>query len=633
MSAPNDSQANSGHPNDEVPEEEANPNAYSGNTALAVSQGFANVTSTLLSMCLCVMCNMQCDAEDMVTVCQLACGGGDKRMEADTKIPPCMTCKTCAKKGKHEGRADDVGNKMCKACPKTLLALEAAYLKLGKDMPRGTTVRNGWCTHRFQPAGNAVAMSLLRQQVNTLQETVTANQQQADRTNRILSARLERALRNGEGSSSDAAPVSREERDERARELRFEAGDNSAAPTAADDAADDALPDSVPLTEVPYAAANLAIAPGGENPVASMDQQLLVGESLMQPGGQQALEEGFVDSAANDEEAAAAAASDAAAANDLIADLDGDDDDDAMEEELSASMEPAAAPAAADAESTVGDDTAGRAAMAVDEAAACEGGGAATTDDDSDDDEPLTTFVARRAKKQRTSATTHVSTAEVALPPLVAVPAAAAAASTAAGKRKATAAQVRKAQAKEAAATRRAAESDSDGEQQPVAATGPQSEAERAAANFRCPPKYSKQFREWKHQEKPISDFIEWMTLDKAKKDEVRKQANANAKNYGKVVAERDAAIARAEKEAKEKKQAVKRAREESKAKLEQQNTAIEQMMAFLAHIGVASADIGAIANGTLMAEAINDKYTKVAASGEGSGSGDADGNADGEAD
>jgi hypothetical protein len=49
----------------------------------------------------------------------------------------------------------------------------------------------------------------------------------------------------------------------------------------------------VPLEEVPYAAANMEIAPGGENPVASMDEALMVSESLMQPGGQQALEAGF----------------------------------------------------------------------------------------------------------------------------------------------------------------------------------------------------------------------------------------------------------------------------------------------------------------------------------------------------
>lgn len=49
----------------------------------------------------------------------------------------------------------------------------------------------------------------------------------------------------------------------------------------------------VPMEEVPYAATNVAIPPGGQNPVASTDQMLQVSESLMQPGGQAALEQGF----------------------------------------------------------------------------------------------------------------------------------------------------------------------------------------------------------------------------------------------------------------------------------------------------------------------------------------------------
>ena len=51
--------------------------------------------------------------------------------------------------------------------------------------------------------------------------------------------------------------------------------------------------DAVPLEEVPYAAGNIVIPPGGESPVSNMDQMLQVSESLMQPGGQGALEDGF----------------------------------------------------------------------------------------------------------------------------------------------------------------------------------------------------------------------------------------------------------------------------------------------------------------------------------------------------
>jgi hypothetical protein len=49
----------------------------------------------------------------------------------------------------------------------------------------------------------------------------------------------------------------------------------------------------VPMEEVPYAASNVAIFPGGQDPVSNMDQMLQVSESLMQTGGQTALEHGF----------------------------------------------------------------------------------------------------------------------------------------------------------------------------------------------------------------------------------------------------------------------------------------------------------------------------------------------------
>jgi len=56
---------------------------------------------------------------------------------------------------------------------------------------------------------------------------------------------------------------------------------------------DSAADAGVPIEEVPYAAANVAIPPGGQDPVANMDQMLQVSESLMQTGGQAALEQGF----------------------------------------------------------------------------------------------------------------------------------------------------------------------------------------------------------------------------------------------------------------------------------------------------------------------------------------------------
>ena len=49
----------------------------------------------------------------------------------------------------------------------------------------------------------------------------------------------------------------------------------------------------VPLTEMPYAAGNLVMPPGGENPVANIDQMLLVAEQLREAGAQQALAAGF----------------------------------------------------------------------------------------------------------------------------------------------------------------------------------------------------------------------------------------------------------------------------------------------------------------------------------------------------
>lgn len=72
--------------------------------------------------------------------------------------------------------------------------------------------------------------------------------------------------------------ASHEDREERRRQIRAE--ESGTDPNA-----------SVPLEEVPYAAGNIAIPPGGENPTSNVDQMLQVSESLMQPGGQLALEE------------------------------------------------------------------------------------------------------------------------------------------------------------------------------------------------------------------------------------------------------------------------------------------------------------------------------------------------------
>ncbi|GMI48726.1 hypothetical protein TrCOL_g5688 [Triparma columacea] len=47
----------------------------------------------------------------------------------------------------------------------------------------------------------------------------------------------------------------------------------------------------MPLEEVPYAALNINIPPGGQDPVSNIDQQLQVSETFMQPGGHLALEE------------------------------------------------------------------------------------------------------------------------------------------------------------------------------------------------------------------------------------------------------------------------------------------------------------------------------------------------------
>ena len=51
----------------------------------------------------------------------------------------------------------------------------------------------------------------------------------------------------------------------------------------------------VPLEEMPYAAGNVCVPPGGQDPVSCMDQQLQLSEQLSEPGGQAALEGGFGD--------------------------------------------------------------------------------------------------------------------------------------------------------------------------------------------------------------------------------------------------------------------------------------------------------------------------------------------------
>ena len=46
---------------------------------------------------------------------------------------------------------------------------------------------------------------------------------------------------------------------------------------------------------MPYAAGNVCVPPGGQDPVSGMDQQLQLSEQLSEPGGQAALEGGFGD--------------------------------------------------------------------------------------------------------------------------------------------------------------------------------------------------------------------------------------------------------------------------------------------------------------------------------------------------
>jgi len=56
----------------------------------------------------------------------------------------------------------------------------------------------------------------------------------------------------------------------------------------------------MPVTEMPYAAENLAIPPGGESALADMDQQLQVAEQLADPFAHAALAEGIGDDGPND---------------------------------------------------------------------------------------------------------------------------------------------------------------------------------------------------------------------------------------------------------------------------------------------------------------------------------------------
>ena len=53
----------------------------------------------------------------------------------------------------------------------------------------------------------------------------------------------------------------------------------------------------VPLPEVPYAAANLQVPPGGESAVAEADQQLQIAEQLQERGAQAALADGYAEAA------------------------------------------------------------------------------------------------------------------------------------------------------------------------------------------------------------------------------------------------------------------------------------------------------------------------------------------------
>ena len=96
-------------------------------------------------------------------------------------------------------------------------------------------------------------------------------------------------------------PASGEQDDDPSKSKSKRPADDSSNPSSSKKhkAVSEDESDGVPLEEVPYAAANMEIAPGGENPVASMDEALMVSESLMQPGGQQALEAGFANTGDN----------------------------------------------------------------------------------------------------------------------------------------------------------------------------------------------------------------------------------------------------------------------------------------------------------------------------------------------
>jgi hypothetical protein len=275
----------------------------------------------------------------------------------------------------------------------------------------------------------------------------------------------------------------------------------------------------------------------------------------------------------------------------------------AEEQLLFDAMDDGEVAAAADGNSEVGEDASRATGVA---AARCEGGEGGDGDDDDEDDEPLSNR-GQAAKKRRVGGSTAVRSAA----------APAAARSNAARKRPMTAVQA-------AAAAAAAADDDSsDDEGGEGGATGPVDEAERQAINYKCPRKLVKKYRQFLQTGKSTADWIAHLEVEKTEAEATKVSNKDKLKNYDAMVKERDQAKARAEAEAKSKKKAVQEARKQGAEKLKVYSNTIQQCMALLRHLGVADEDVERLANESMLAEALFEKYPVTEAGNSAAGAAD----------
>ena len=201
--------------------------AFNRATAITSTAAIGKVNQTFFDMGTCLMCGQNRPFSQFVVVCQLKQEGA--RTTNDSKVPPCMTCHTCAINDKHVGaRADDAGNKKCKVCPLTLARFADRAEKEGKPLPRVLAKRDHVCVARFQQVACVQEVELLHATWQEAKDCVTADLQEKDRQIKKMAHLVETAEKNASGREAGSAA----ERLERRQEIEEAAAEEEPAADA-----------------------------------------------------------------------------------------------------------------------------------------------------------------------------------------------------------------------------------------------------------------------------------------------------------------------------------------------------------------------------------------------------------------